>query len=87
MAINNNDLTSIHKVGEDLTEATGTFDRMMLAVRAQLKDAVDNQEITQAEAGVALAQSVGPIMSNAVQFELSREKTDAETTQIKRNTI
>jgi hypothetical protein len=87
MAINILDITSIKTVDGDISNSTGTYDRMMIAFRAQLADAVDKNEITQSEAGTAIATGAIQLMSAAVSFELEKELKDAEINQVKRKTI
>jgi len=85
--INMFDVTTISDVEADVAEGKGTYDKMMVALRAQLNDAVGRNELTQEEAGKVLAEGAIQMMGTAVQFEMGRERTDAEIAQIKRKTI
>ena len=87
MGININDLTTVLTLNDDLEKATGIFDRLMISTRAQLLDAVNNQEITQSEAGVIFGQAMTSVMGSSIQFLLNRDKSIAETNKIKRDTI
>jgi len=70
-----NDITSVTSPKGDVANATGSYDRIMTAIRAQLNSAVENNEITQGEAGEATAAHVMTAMGQAIQYELSRELT------------
>jgi len=85
--INMFDVTTISDVEANVSDGKGTYDKMMVALRAQLNDAVSRNELTQEEAGKALAEAAIALMGTAVQFEMGRERTDAEINQIKRRTI
>ena len=69
MAISLYDVTSISEVGEDLAKATGAYDKMMLALRAQVRAAVVNQEITQQQAGELLVSTLPTVLNSAIQFD------------------
>jgi len=84
--ININDVTTINKDMLDVALSSGSFDRFMMATRAQLKDAVDNQEITQSEAGTALAQSIVGVLNASMEFELKRISSMADVALKEKNT-
>jgi len=81
------DISTVSKVTSPVEDGEGAYDKMMVALRAQLNDAVDKQELTQSQAGGVLAEGAIQLMGTAVQFEMGRERTDAEINQIKRKTI
>ena len=76
MAIDIPSITTITDENNDTAVATGVFDRFMLSVRAQISDAVVDQEITQSQAGEALAGSIVGVLAQSIQFELEREKSE-----------
>ena len=69
---------SFDNITEGTVDGTGWFDRFLRSTRAQLNESAEAQEITQEIYGKVLSAAIGPMMSEAVKYELSREGTDAD---------
>ena len=81
------DVTSIRSLNDELDKATGAFDRMMLALRVQLNDAVEKSELTRSEVGSILASALPSLFGQSVQFALGKQKAKEEARKIKRSVL
>jgi len=75
MAITLTDITEIDLNGN------GSFDKLMRAVRLHINDAVNNNEITQGDAGEIYTNVIPSIVQQAVQFEMQKDALTAQLEQ------
>ena len=59
-------------------DGTGHFDKLMRTLRAHIKEAVENNEITQSEAGQVYVGVMPSLIEQAVQYELGEKLTETK---------
>jgi hypothetical protein len=74
----------------DITELTldgnGSFDKLMRAIRLHINDAIQNQEISQSEAGQIYVNVIPSIIQEAVRFEMEKDALNEQLNQEKLKT-